>query len=125
MYILLVDFTQLQPRERLALAALVRAMVRLDRSFSAGESERLDRIAEELGDAEAFWRSIEEAEQQVTDGAKLEAVTREVTRPEARGLILDVLESLAVADAGSAAEEKMLSDLRALWGIASSSPYRG
>ena len=99
-------------------------MVRLDRSYSAGESERLRRIAEELGDPEAFWESIQRAEQEVADGAALEAVTREVTRPDARSLILDVLESLAAADAGSEAELKMLADLRGLWDQGAASPYR-
>ena len=120
-----MNFSQLQPGERLALAALVRAMVRLDRSYSAAESGRLNAIADELGDPEAFWASIERAEQSVVDGAQLEAVTLEVTRPEARALILDVLESLASADAGSEAEQKMLTDLRALWDRGgATSPYR-
>ena len=44
-----MNFSQLQPGERLALAALVRAMVRLDRSYSAAESGRLNAIADELG----------------------------------------------------------------------------
>lgn len=120
-----MDFTQLQPRERLALAALVRAMVRLDRNYSADESERLHRIADELGDPEAFWQTIERAEQEIIDGAKLESVTREVTRPDARSLILDVLESLGAAEALSAAEQKMLADLREIWGLAQTTPYRG
>lgn len=90
-------------------------MVRLDRSYSAEESERLHRIAEELGDPEAFWDAVEQAEQSVTDGAALEDATLAVTRADARELILDVLESLAAADAGSESEQKMLADLRALW----------
>ena len=90
-------------------------MVRLDRSYSRDESQRLHDIADELGDPEAFWEEIERAEQTVTDGAKLEGVTRAVTRPEARTLILDVLDGLSAADVGSDAEQKMIADLRALW----------
>ncbi|UJR83820.1 TerB family tellurite resistance protein [Sandaracinus amylolyticus] len=112
-----MDFTQLNPQERLALAALVRTMVRLDRSYSSEESQRLHAIAEELGDPEAFWDEIERAEQNVSDGEKLEAVTRAVTRPEARELIVDVLESVAAAEVESPAEQKMLADLRALWNM--------
>ncbi|AKF03703.1 TerB family tellurite resistance protein [Sandaracinus amylolyticus] len=112
-----MDFTQLNPQERLALAALVRTMLRLDRSYSSEESERLHAIAEELGDPEAFWEAIERAAQSVTNERELEAVTRGVTRPESRELMLDVLESVAAAEVESSAELKMLADLRALWNM--------
>lgn len=120
-----VDFKGLTPDERLALAALARTMVRLDRSYSHEESDRLHDIADELGDPEAFWESMERAEQEIDTPEKLRAISASVTRPESRQLVLDVLESLSAADAGSEAEVKMIEDLRALWDASSGTPYRG
>ncbi|MDQ3032499.1 MAG: TerB family tellurite resistance protein [Myxococcota bacterium] len=119
-----MDFKALTNDERLALAALTRTMVRLDRSYSADESDRLRAIAAELGDPEAFWETMELAEQTVDSPEKLRVVTGSVTRPEARALILDVLSSLAAADAGSEAELKMIDEVRALWDGDTSGPYR-
>jgi uncharacterized tellurite resistance protein B-like protein len=120
-----VDFKTLTRDERLALAALIRTMVRLDRTYSREESGRLQAIADELGDPEAFWETMELAEQTVDSPEKLRAVTAAITRPEARQLVLDVLESVATADVGNDAEQKMIDEVRALWdGSSDTGPYR-
>jgi hypothetical protein len=110
-----MTFSELTPQERLALAALSRAMVRLDRNYSDEESERLHRIAEELGDPEGFWDTLEQAEQTVTGPDHLRAIALAVTRAEARTTILEALEGLAAAEAASKAEQSMLTELRGLW----------
>lgn len=110
-----MTFQELMRHERLALAALARAMVRVDRSYSREESARLHAIAEELGDPEALWDAIEEAERTVTGPEQLRAITAGVGREGARDLILDTLASLAAAETMSRAEETLIAEVQATW----------
>lgn len=109
-------FQELSRPERLALAALTRAIIRLDRSYSREESKRLHAVAEELGDPEAFWDAFEEVEKTVSTDDQRRALAAAVTREGARELILDVLTSLAVAETMSRAEEEMIAEVRRVWG---------
>ena len=112
-----MDWTKLDKEERLALAALARTMIRLDRDYSREEAERLQELAEQLGDPEALWDAIGQAEQTITTPQELEALALRVTRPEARELILEVLETLASVDTITPSEGRMLDELRKLWAM--------
>lgn len=119
-----VNYKDLQKDERLTLAGLLQAMIRLDHQYSREESTRLRAIADELGDPEAFWESMEQATLEIASPEQLKALTSAVTRPEARGFILEVLESLSAAGGLSTAEDEMIKEVAALFADEESGPYR-
>ena len=112
-----VTFQELTNEERLALGGLAHALLGVDRAYSEEEADRAQEVAEELGDPEGFWAAVEQAQESIASADELRAITLTVTRAEARELILDVLESLAAAETMTPAEQKMLDELRGLWGI--------
>lgn len=101
--------------ERLALGGLVRLIVRADGSFSEEEEARMDRIGEELGGREAFWKAISDSAQAFPDDAKVRAAALAVTRSEARDLILGVVTGVAAADTIAPSEMGVIDALRAAW----------
>lgn len=109
----LVDLT---PEERLALGGLVRMMIRADGSFSEEEESRIDRIGDELGGREGFWRAISDSAQAFRDDAQVRAAAIAVSRAEVRELILEVLAGIAAADAISPREMSLIDALRGEWG---------
>jgi hypothetical protein len=112
-----VNWKDLSADERLALTALLRTLIRLDRTYSDDESGRLHAVAEELGDPESFWETLEKAGETVSTPEQLRALSVGVKRPGARDLVLATLESVAAGDVISGAEQKMVAELRQLWGM--------
>lgn len=92
-------------------------MIRADGSFSEAEEARIDRIGDELGGRELFWKAISDSAQAFQDDAAVRAAALGVTRPEAREAILDVLAGVAAADAISPTEMSLLEALRREWGV--------
>ena len=92
-------------------------MIRADGWFSEAEEERIDRIGDELGGRELFWKAISDSAQAFQDDAAVRAAALGVTRPEAREVILEVLAGVAAADAISPTEMTLLEALRREWGV--------
>lgn len=101
--------------ERLALGGIVRLIVRADGSFSEEEEARIDRIGEELGGRDAFWKAISDSAQAFRDDETVRGAVLAVTRAEARELILDVVTGVAAADTISPSEMGLIDGIRAAW----------
>ena len=119
-----MNYKDLHKDERLVLAGLLQSMIRLDGQYSREESTRLRAIADELGDPEAFWESMEQATLEIGSPEQLKTMTAAITRPEARGFMLEVLEGLAAAGGLSTAEDDMMKQVAALFADEESGPYR-
>lgn len=111
-----MNLADLTKEEKLALGGLVRVIVRADGSFSEAEETRIDRIGDELGGRDAFWKVISDSAQAFPDEQGIRQATLAVTRPEARELILGVLAGIAAADTISPAEMGLIDSVRAAWG---------
>lgn len=104
--------------ERLALGGLLRILVRADGEFSTAEEERIDAVGDEIGGRELLWKAISESAQHFKNDQEIRRAGIGISRPEVRELVLSVLESVAIADTMSPAEEGILVALKAQWGIA-------
>jgi uncharacterized tellurite resistance protein B-like protein len=105
----------LTTEEKLALGGLVRLIVRADGSFSEAEETRMDRIGEELGGRDAFWKVVSDSAQAFPDEQGIRAATAKISRPEARELILGVLAGIAAADSIVPSEMGLIDAVRAMW----------
>ncbi len=112
-----MTFQELTKEERLALGGLAHALLGADGAYSEEEADRAHAVAEELGDPDGFWQAIEQAQETIGSPDELRAITVAITRKEARMLILDVLDSLAAAETVTEGEQRMLDELRGIWGI--------
>lgn len=104
--------------EKLALASLVRLMVRMDGTFSRSEGASLQGAADELGSDE-FWGLVESAA--LRDNQAVEEVqelAKAVERQDIRETIYGVLYLLAIADALGTDERKLLEWLEETWELA-------
>ncbi|AKF09604.1 hypothetical protein [Sandaracinus amylolyticus] len=110
-----MQLQDLTAEEKLALGGLVRLIVRADGSFSDLEEARIDRIGDELGGRDAFWKVISDSAQAFPDEQGIRTATLKVTRPEARELILGVLAGIAAADTISPSEMGLIDAVRAAW----------
>lgn len=112
-----MELSDLTADEKLVLGALIRLMVRADGRFSEEEEQRIQDIGAEIGSPEDLWRAVSDSAQRYTSEASTRAAIPSVTRPEARGLIYDVLFSVAQADSIDAGEQLILDSLRKAWDI--------
>jgi hypothetical protein len=111
--------------EQLALAALLRLLVRLDGEFSAGEQGALEEIALDFGE-KRFWKLMDEASQRAPDEPGIRAVALGVSRVQARELIYGLLLGVAQSDVIQGRESSLLEWLRAEWKLDElPEPYRG
>lgn len=111
-----MKITDLEQHEKIAFGCLVRLMIRSDGHFTDEEEAQVNRIGEEeLGDAGELWHliSASAAIYPYEEDGKVEVA--KVTRPEARALILRVLERVAGADGVAGAEAELLAWVRAEW----------
>jgi hypothetical protein len=111
-----MQLADLTVEERLVLGGLVRVIVRADGSFSKDEEARMDRIGDELGGREVFWKAISDSAQAFRDDTAIRVAARAIARPEVHALILDVLASVAAADTISANEREVIESIRREWG---------
>lgn len=102
--------------EQLALGGLIRVLIRMDGHFSEAEEEQLERVAEDIGGAEALWRIIDLASEELTDDDAVRTMAQRVERPEARMLIRETLEGIAIAETIKPGEQKVLDFCDELWG---------
>jgi hypothetical protein len=119
-----IDLKDLTDGEQLALAALLRLLVRLDGQFSDAEQEALGEIALDFGE-KRFWKVMEDAAQNAPDGDAIRTLARGITRQPARDLIYGLVLGVAMSDVIQGGESTLLEWLRSEWKIDEASPaYR-
>src|SRR4051812_31873259 len=119
-----MDLADLDQDERLALVALIKAIVFEDRRVSADEAEMLPDIIEAIGE-DAYRRSFTIAAERFGDDASLKTFLATVKRHDARALIYETLGDLAAADNVSREEQALLSWLATTWNIDDEIPPPG
>lgn len=113
-----MNLSDLTRDEQLVLGALIRLIVRADGRFTVEEEERIQAVGAEIGGADLLWRVISDSAQRYTREASIDQALPNVTRPEARGFVYDVVFSIAMANALAPGEAVVLDALRAAWDIA-------
>ena len=104
----------LSPNDQLALAALLRLLVRLDGKFSDEEQGELEEIALVYGE-KTFWQMMDEAGRKLPDEESIKKQASSVTDPAARELIFACILGVARADSVQGKERGLLDWLRAEW----------
>lgn len=130
----LTEFDLLTSDEQLALAGLLRLLVRLDGEFSEDEEVAITAAASRIGTAratddgayrdesptealgaDAFWKLIDRAAIELPDDEAIRRAAIGVERPAAREAIHAVLYDVASADAVAPAELSLLDWLANEW----------
>lgn len=112
-----MNLVDLDESERIALVALVQAMVAADGEQSDEEMAEFREIAHELGKREFDAAFASARERFPTRDAALAFAATAVSRPKARELIHTVLVDLAGADGISADEQALIDHVRQMWGL--------
>jgi hypothetical protein len=112
-----MELSDLTGEERVALAALVAAVVASDARASDEERAQLQRLVDAVGEA-AWAEAANEAGARFRDEAALKAFLPAVTRQEARELIYGAVLAAALPDAVTPHESAILDWLGTEWGIA-------
>lgn len=112
-----MNLVDLDDTERLALVALVQAMVAADGEQTENEMSEFREIAHEIGRV-AFDDAFAAARQRFpTRDAAVTFAETAVTRSGAREIIHTVLVDLAGADGISADEQAIIDRVRAMWAL--------
>ena len=111
-----MELTDLDQHERLALVALIKAIVFADHRVSADEAELLPEIIAAIGE-DAYRRSFTIAAERFGDEASLKTYLATIARQDARELIYETLGELAASDGVSPEEQALLGWLHATWAI--------
>ncbi len=107
-----MKFSDLDAQEQLALAGLVRLMVRMDGEFTPKEAAAVSALAREIG-ATSFWSMMTES--QTMEMEELSDLVSELPRKTVREWMYGVLVGLAAVDGIDAAESELLSWLMEVW----------
>jgi uncharacterized tellurite resistance protein B-like protein len=111
-----MELEDLDQHERLALVALIKAIVFADRRVSADEAELLPEIIAAIGE-DAYRRTFTIAAERFGDETSLKTFLATIERQEARDLIYETLGELAASDGVSREEQALLGWLGATWSI--------
>ena len=115
----LMKIDDLEAHEKLALGGLIRVLIRVDGSFSEAEEEALNAVAEDIGGADALWRGISQSAQELRDDDAIRENAQKVVRPEARTMIRETLEGIALAETIEPSEQRLLDWVDETWGLKS------
>ncbi|MEZ4227278.1 MAG: hypothetical protein R3B13_40450 [Polyangiaceae bacterium] len=107
---------ELGATDQVALAALLRLMVRLDGRFTDAEQEALGDLALSMGERR-FWQVMDEAAQRLPDEESIRAAATGVTDQSAREVLYVALLRVAESDVIQATEAGLLAWLREQWAI--------
>ena len=111
-----MKIAELDKQEKIVFGCLVRLMLRSDGHFTDEEEAQVNRIGEEeLGDAGDMWHLISASAAVYPEEADGKGEVAGVKRPEARALILKVLERIAGADGLDSAEAELIHWVRSQW----------
>jgi hypothetical protein len=101
--------------EQVVLLALLGLMARADGSVSQDELELLEQIADEIG--EKRFEAARDAAAALSDGNAILAAAAEVSRPEAREVVFELVYGIAVGDTIAENEAALLNQLAKLWDL--------
>ncbi len=107
---------EIGPQDQVALAALLRLMVRLDGRFTEAEQEALGDLALSMGERR-FWQVMDEAAQRLPDEAAIRDAALQVTDQSAREVLYLALVRVAESDVIQSTEAGLLAWLREHWSI--------
>ncbi len=107
---------EIGPQDQVALAALLRLMVRLDGRFTEAEQEALGDLALSMGERR-FWQVMDEAAQRLPDEAAIRDAAMKVTDQSAREVLYLALVRVAESDVIQSTEAGLLAWLRQHWSI--------
>lgn len=100
----------------MALLGLLRALVRMDGSFTAEEIAAMTRLAQRLGTYD-FWSGMTECQTVLTDREQVYATARLVHRDESRRFVYECLREVASKDGMDPREAELMAWLRTEWNI--------
>ncbi len=105
----------LSQAEQVVLLALVGLMARADGSVSQDELELLEQIADEIG--EERFEAARDAAAALDDGKAILTAANQITRPEAREVVFELVYGIAVRDTIAESEAELLNQLAKLWSL--------
>jgi uncharacterized tellurite resistance protein B-like protein len=111
-----MNIEDLTKDELVALAGLMREVIRADDAYSDNEREQVDQLAATLGE-ERFEEVFAEATRRFTSRGDVKEYAKTIERPGARRAIFDCLITLAAADGVHSEEEKPLRWLASWWDL--------
>jgi hypothetical protein len=114
-----MDLPDLDPNERLALVALIKATALADNSVSEDESDVLADVIDTLGESN-YHEAVEAVDRRFPDEGALRTFLQTIKREEARELIYGTVLDLAMADVVSGSESPLLEWLAATWNVEAS-----
>jgi uncharacterized tellurite resistance protein B-like protein len=107
--------------EWLALAGLIRMMLRADGNVSRREHALVSELATRLGPE--LWIALAKAEVELHDREDVQRAAARVVRPEPRAEIRSILEEVARADGMGEPERAVLAWLDTLWAGIEANPF--
>lgn len=112
----LLPLKDLAGNDQVALAALLRLMVRLDGRFTDAEQEALGDLALAMGERR-FWQVMDEAAQRLPDEESIRKAATQVTDQTSRETLYVALVRVAESDVIQSTEAGLLAWLREQWSI--------
>lgn len=111
-----LELEDLNADERLALAALLEAVIGADASVSDVERERMAAVVAAVGD-DAYRKAAAEVDRRFPDRQALRTFLSAVGRPEAREAIYETVLEVSTADVINNREVELLDWLARTWGV--------
>jgi len=111
-----MDVTDLDTKERLALVALLDAIIGADRNISEEEESQLADIIDSIGE-DAYRKTLKTVDDKIEDEDDLKAVLEDVLRREAQELIYATAMDVAMSDVVLGHEVPILEWLAKTWNL--------
>lgn len=111
-----MELSELTSDEALVLVGFMRIVVRADGDYSEAERQHVAIVEQALG-VERFQQAMLDVRGHADKLEQLKAAAKNVTRPDARRTIYDVLQKIAASDEVSVEEEKPLRWLASWWAL--------
>lgn len=111
-----MELKDLNDKERLALVALIEAILESDAAVSDAELDKLDAVVEKIGE-ELYEETAEAVSDRFQSEESLRAFLPEITRQEARELIFGTALDTALSDSIDTYEGDLLDWLAKTWEI--------
>jgi len=111
-----MELRELNPDERIALAALIEFVVLASGHATEDEEREIEGIVEQIGE-DAYRQAVDEVDRRFPDEEAAKKFLKTITRPEARELIYGAVIEAAITDAVEGRESQMLEWLGKEWNI--------
>jgi hypothetical protein len=111
-----MELRDLNPDERIALAALLEFVVMASGHVTEDEEREIDAIVDELGEDE-YRKAVEEVDRRFPDEEAARKFLKSITRQEARELVYGAVLDAAMTDTIEGRESQMLDWIAKEWDI--------